>query len=76
MNMFEHDHSAARGHMATRKLIVFKHDSPMGNNPAHKLFDMVKVASKNSPPREFTDYTINVPSQTEMPPGVTVTDML
>ena len=41
--MFEHDHSAARGKMATRRLIVFKHDCELGNAPSHKLFDTVKV---------------------------------
>ncbi|MDP1466096.1 type I CRISPR-associated protein Cas7, partial [Klebsiella pneumoniae] len=43
INMFEHDRSAARGEMSARKLIVFKHDHPMGNAPAHRLFDSVKV---------------------------------
>ena len=46
INMFEHDHSAARGKMATRKLIVFKHDSDLGNAPSHLLFDRVKVERK------------------------------
>ena len=62
-NMFEHDHSAARGQMATRKLIVFKHDSPMGNGPAHLLFDRVKVTRKgdaNKPARDFSDYNVAV----------------
>ena len=43
VNMFEHDHSAARGKMATRKLFIFKHESELGNAPAHKLFDLVTV---------------------------------
>ena len=47
MNMFEHDRSAARGEMAARKLIVFKHDSAMGNAPAHLLFDAVQVTRKD-----------------------------
>lgn len=76
LNMFEHDHSAARGQMATRKLIVFKHDEKMGNAPAHKLFDMVKVASETSPAREFDSKRIKIPSQSDMPPGVTITEML
>lgn len=76
LNMFEHDHSAARGHMATRKLIVFKHDSAMGNSPAHKLFDMVEVSSKNSPSRSFADYKVTVPAQSQMPQGVTVIEKL
>ena len=45
--MFEHDRSAARGEMAARKLIVFKHDSALGSQPAHKLFDAVKVERVN-----------------------------
>lgn len=76
INMFEHDHSAARGQMATRKLIVFKHDDKMGNAPAHKLFDMVKVASETSPVREFDAGRIKIPSQSDMPKGVTITEML
>jgi CRISPR-associated protein Csd2 len=70
--MFEHDHSAARGHMATRKLIVFKHDSAMGNTPAHKLFDMVKLESTHNPVRDFTDYKVSLPAQADMPQGVTM----
>ena len=46
LNMFEHDHSAARGKMAVRKLIIFKHDSELGNAPSHKLFDLVTVQKK------------------------------
>ncbi|MDD3586450.1 MAG: type I-C CRISPR-associated protein Cas7/Csd2, partial [Thermoguttaceae bacterium] len=45
-NMFDHDHSAARGMMATCKLIVFKHDSPLGNAPSHRLFDLVSISKK------------------------------
>src|SRR5690606_35452166 len=44
--MFEHDHSAARGKMASRRLFVFKHDDELGNAPSHKLFDMIKVEKK------------------------------
>lgn len=68
--MFEHDRSAARGMMATRKLIVFKHDSAMGNTPAHMLFDKIKVEAKTNPVRNFSDYTITVPAPSDMPPGV------
>ena len=62
LNMFEQDHSAARGNMACRKLIVFKHDSELGNAPAYKLFDAVKVARKDgvTAPRSFEDYTFSV----------------
>lgn len=76
MNMFEHDRSAARGQMSTRKLIAFKHDSNIGNTPAHKLFDMVKISSNANPVRSYNDYTISIPKQTEMPQGVSVIEML
>ena len=74
IDMFEHDRSAARGQMATRKLIVFKHDSAMGSAPAHKLFDMVKVKPTDKPARDFSDYKdkITVPTQADMPQGVTL----
>ena len=70
--MFEHDHSAARGQMATRQLIVFKHDFKLGNAPSHQLFDMVKVkaSAKANPVRDFTDYEITIPEQSDMPQGV------
>ncbi len=77
INMFEHDRSAARGQMASRKLIIFKHDSTMGNAPAHKLFDMVKAeATTTSPVRDYGQYKITVPSPKDMPQGVTVIEML
>ena len=74
LEMFEHDRSAARGQMATRKLIVFKHSSNMGSAPAHKLFDMVKITPIEKPARDFNDYegNISVPAQTDMPQGVTL----
>ena len=76
LNMFEHDHSAARGQMSTRKLIVFRHDSALGNTPAHKLFDLVGVSTQSSPVRDFSDYDVGVPAQDDMPHGVTVIDKL
>ena len=62
LNMFENDHSAARGKMAVRELIVFKHDSELGNAPAYKLFDAVTVAHKAEvvAPRSYQDYTVTV----------------
>lgn len=78
INMFELDHSAARGKMAVRELIVFKHDSEFGNAPAHKLFDLVKVARKNDsglPARAYTDYEVSV-NETALPAGVTCTRMI
>jgi CRISPR-associated protein Csd2 len=62
LNMFEHDHSAARGKMNSRKLIVFKHKDQFGNAPSHKLFSLVKCSacdsSDDKPAREFSDYSI------------------
>lgn len=76
MNMFEHDHSAARGQMAVRRLIVFKHESVMGNAPSHKLFDMVQVRPKQGTEviRDFSQYEFTAPSQADMPQGVTIID--
>lgn len=58
--MFDHDHSAARGEMATRGLYVFKHNSHLGNAPAHKLFDLIRVERKhkNTPARCIEDYAL------------------
>lgn len=74
LEMFEHDRSAAHGQMSTRKLIVFKHSSELGNTPAHKLFDMVEVVPTDKPARDFSDYIgkITVPTQSDMPQGVTL----
>jgi CRISPR-associated protein Csd2 len=61
INMFDHDHSAARGKMCARRLIVFKHDSKIGNAPAHKLFETVRVKPcEGKPPRSFDDYKDNI----------------
>ena len=72
LNMFENGHSAARGNMAVRELIVFKHDSEFGNAPAYKLFDTVKVAHKPDvvAPRSYSDYTVEV-DEAALPTGVT-----
>ena len=69
LGMFEHDHSAARGNMAVRELIVFRHESELGNAPAYKLFKAVHVErnDKSTAPRRFEDYTVTVD---EMPAGV------
>ena len=74
LNMFENDHAAARGKMAVRKLIIFKHDSELGNAPAHKLFDAVTVKrlDESNPARCFADYEISI-DETAIPSGVTVT---
>ncbi len=77
INMFEHDHSAARGKMAVRKLIVFKHESDLGNAPSHLLFERVKVARKPDVgvPRSFSDYTVTIERE-NLPPGVELIEML
>ena len=72
LNMFENDHSAARGKMAVRELIVFKHDSELGNAPAHKLFELVSVEKKEgvTTPRAYTDYSLSI-NENDLPQGVT-----
>ena len=70
MNMFENDRSAARGLMSSRKLFVFKHESKLGNAPAHRLFEAVKVnrlIPDAQEARSFSDYTIEVG---DIPEGV------
>ncbi len=70
MNMFENDRSAARGLMSSRKLLVFKHESKLGNAPAHRLFEAVKVnrlIPDAQEARSFSDYTIEVG---DIPEGV------
>ena len=72
LNMFELDHSAARGKMSVRELIVFRHDSELGNAPAYKLFDLVK-AERNPgvvAPRAYSDYQVSVDEE-QLPSGVT-----
>lgn len=71
LNMFENDHSAARGKMAVRELIVFKHSSELGNAPAYKLFDAVTVQRRDptTPARSYRDYAVTVSDA--LPEGVT-----
>ena len=69
INMFENDHSAARGKMCLRKLYIFKHDSVLGNAPSNILFDKIAIEKNTSePPRRFSDYTVTVDKT--MPAGV------
>jgi CRISPR-associated protein Csd2 len=59
--MFEEDHAAARGKMATRKLIIFKHEGILGNVPSHKLFERVKIEKVcTGAPRSYKDYQITI----------------
>jgi CRISPR-associated protein Csd2 len=73
LNMFENDHSAARGKMAVRELIVFRHDTELGCAPAYKLFERVKIHRANpddpSPARSYQDYVVEVDEAT-LPSGV------
>ena len=78
LNMFEHDHSAARGKMAVRALVVFRHDNELGCAPAWKLFDAVRVCRKNpddaGPARSFGDYVVTV-DEAALPAGITCTQL-
>ena len=76
LNMFENDHSAARGKMAVRELIIFKHDCELGCAPAHKLFELVKAERKDgvTTPRGYRDYIVSV-EEDKLPSGVTCTRM-
>lgn len=76
INMFEHDRSAARGLMSSRKLFVFKHESKMGNAPAHKLFDLIDIQraeGSTGPARSFKDYVVKVGA---VPDGVALLEKL
>jgi CRISPR-associated protein Csd2 len=72
-NMFEHDRSSSRGEMTTRGLYVFKHESQLGNAPAHRLFELIRPNLKIgvAVPRDFDDYVVEV-GETEVPQGVTL----
>lgn len=76
LNMFEEDRSAARGKMAVRELIVFRHESELGNAPSYKLFKAIRVnrVHPDIPPRKYEDYTVDV-DETVIPEGVTYTRM-
>lgn len=68
--MFEHDRSAARGEMSTRGLYVFKHDSELGNAPAHNLFELIHIKKNTEEPaREFSDYMVAI-DEVNLPTGV------
>ena len=75
-NMFDTDRSAARGLMSAQKLIVFKHDSMLGNAPANKLFDLVSVPKTcDGAPRSFKDYSVTI-DKDNVPSGVTVEELI
>ena len=73
INMFEIDHSAARGNMSVRELIVFKHSTELGNCPAYKLFDSVEIKKKDGvgAARRFSDYTVTI-HEDQIPDSVEV----
>ena len=75
--MFDHDRSASRGMMAPQKLVVFKHESALGNAPAHKLFERVTVQRKANVPvaRAFSDYDVSI-NETNLPIGVKLIQLL
>lgn len=77
INMFEYDHSASRGKMATRKLFVFEHETSLGNAPSYKLFDLIKIErkDKSKPARNFGDYEINI-DDNNLPSGVKLIEKL
>lgn len=78
--MFEHDRSAARGEMAARKLIVFKHNDALGNAPAHVLFDRVQVSRVageiGSPAAQYSDYSVKIDATGLDAKGVTVQEFI
>ena len=76
-NMFDIDRSAARGLMSAQKLIVFKHESVLGNAPANKLFDLISVEKKQGVdvPRSFSDYNVNI-DKDNLPQGVTIEELI
>jgi CRISPR-associated protein Csd2 len=76
-NMFDVDRSATRGLMSAQKLIVFKHESVLGNAPANKLFDLVKIEKVcDGAPRKFEDYKVYEIEKDKLPAGVTVEELI
>ncbi|MBB6096614.1 CRISPR-associated protein Csd2 [Deinobacterium chartae] len=77
VNMWDLDRSASRGYMAVRGLYVFTHDRPLGNAPAHKLFERIEITrdAGSLVPRRFSDYTVTV-LDADLPEGVTLTRLL
>jgi CRISPR-associated protein Csd2 len=78
INMFEHDHSAARGKLNARRLFVFKHDSSIGNAPSHKLFELINInrnGDTSRPARSFSDYNITI-NESAIPGGVSIEEKI
>lgn len=75
-NMFDVDRSAARGLMSAQKLIVFKHDSMLGNAPANNLFDLVKVEKVcDGAPRSFSDYSVTI-DKNNIPANIVLEELI
>jgi len=76
INMFEHDHSASRGKMSAKKLIIFKHGSELGSCQSHVLFDKVKIERRleDLPARSFHDYKVLI--STDVPHGIEIIEKL
>ncbi len=74
--MFEHDRSAARGFMSTRKLVIFEHSSSMGDAQVQKLFDSVSISrvTEDKPARDFSDYIITI-NKDAIPSGIRIIEM-
>ena len=75
LNAFEHDRAAARGEMNPRKLIVFKHDSVLGNARSGELFDRIEIKQNVELPRSWTDYTVEI-NKNNLPAGITIEEKL
>lgn len=77
INMFEHDRSAARGKMVVRKLIIFKHESALGNAPSHKLLERISVTNKlkDEPARKYEDYEVKI-DKDNLPENVTIEEKI
>ena len=72
VNMFDHDRSAARGEMTPRAVVMFRHDSYLGNAPASRLFEMFQVRALNETPRSFQDFEVHFPETAQLPDGVSL----
>jgi len=70
VNMFDHDRSAARGEMTPRAIVVFKHDSKLGNASASSLFEKVRISSLSDTPRSYADFEVTFPNKNDLPEGV------
>lgn len=75
LNAFEHDRAAARGEMTSRKLIVFKHNSHLGNARSGELFERIKIQKKTELPRDWSDYDVKIDNG-NIPAGIEIIELL